>query len=79
MIWKRRLEVKLIALQTKSMGWLKSFHEVEKGKWLEFVINRDKTIMVSAIKVNHLCDGGMSCSLFMNYPMDDVLDFVVLN
>ena len=79
MIWKRRLEVKLIALQTKSMGWLKSFHEVEKGKWLEFAINRDKTIMVSAVKVNHLCDGGMSSSLFMNYPMDDVLDFVVLN
>ena len=79
MIWKRILGVKLIALQTKSMGWLKSFHEVEKGKWLEFVINRDKTIMVSAIKVNHLCDGGMSCSLFMNYPMDDVLDFVVSN
>lgn len=57
----------------------KAEYEVEKGKWLEFVINRDKTIMVSAVKVNHLCDGCMSSSLFMNYPMDDVLDFVVLN
>ena len=71
--------MKLLALQTKSMGWLKSFHEVEKGKWLEFVINRDKTIMVAAVKVNPLCDGCMSSSLFMNYPMDDVIDFVISN
>ena len=71
--------MRLLALQTKSMGWIKALHNFEKGKFIDFTITRDKKIMASIIIVNPLCEGGFSASLDFYYPMDDVLDYVVSN
>lgn len=72
--------MKIVAIQTKSMGWLRGFHEVEKWKWLEFSLGDiDKQVYVSAISINHLVDGGMASTLDYLYPIDDVINYIVSN
>ena len=68
----------LIAIHTKSNGWVSQTHKTSKG-WLEFRLNKERKIEVSTVKINPLCDGLLATSMFMLYPMDDVIDYIVSN
>ena len=66
----------LIAIHTKSNGWVPSTYEYEPDKFLVFSLQGDKTISVFKKELNPLVDGGFACSLSYNYPMEDVIDYV---
>ena len=68
--------MKLIAVNTKSHGWVKALHAINDTTWLEFELNNDGLITVATIRSNPLCDGGVATSLSYNYPMSDVIDYI---
>lgn len=67
---------KLLAINTKSNGWIKANHKYEKGKELVFSLNLDNTIKVHK---QESTIAGIFCSLSYNYPMDDVIDFIFIH
>lgn len=66
---------KLLAICTKSNGWVTSNYEYENGKFLIFGLNYDNTINVYKKELNPNINGLFSCTLTYNYPMDDIIDF----
>ena len=67
---------RLLAINTKSNGWVDVNHKYEEGKELVFSLNLDNTIRVHKQESTF---AGILCSLSYNYPMDDVIDFIVMN
>ena len=67
---------RLVALNTKSNGWVESNHKYDKGKELVFALNLDNTIRVYKQEITL---AGIYCSLSYNYPMDDIIDYIVMN
>ena len=67
---------RLIAVNTKSNGWVESTHKYDEGKELVFTLNLDNSIRVYKQEATF---AGIFCSLSSNYPMDDVIDYIVLN
>lgn len=67
---------RLIAVNTKSNGWVKSTHKYEEGKELVFTLNLDNTISVYKQETT---PAGIYCSLNYNYPMDDVIDYIFMS
>ena len=67
---------RLIAINTKSNGWVESNHKYDKGKELVFALNLDNSIRVCKQEIT---PAGIYCSLSYNYPMDAVLDYIFMS
>ena len=67
---------RLLAINTKSNGWVESTYKYDEGKELVFTLNLDNSIRVHKQEATF---AGIFCSLSFNYPMDDVIDYIVLN
>lgn len=67
---------RLLAINTKSNGWVEANHKYGEGKELVFSLGLDNTIKVHK---QESTVAGIYCSLIYNYPMNDVIDFIVIN
>ena len=67
---------RLLAIHTKSNGWIDSNHNYDIGKSLVFTLNLDNTISVHKQEIT---PAGIYCSLSYNYPMDDVIDYIFMS
>lgn len=70
------MKKELVAINTKSNGWIEPNYEFEKGKFLVFGLNNDMSINVYKREFNPNIAGLFACSLTYNYPMDDIIDYV---
>lgn len=59
----------LIAVHTKSNGWIEAVHEYENGKFLIFGLNNDKTINVYKKELNPNVNGFFF--VFINIQLSD--------
>ena len=67
---------RVLAINTKSNGWVESNHKYDEGKELVFALKLDNTIQVCKQEITPV---GIYCSLSYNYPMDDVIDYIFMS